>query len=606
MNRREFLKSSASLSAATLSPRTLRALAPNASPPMRQLGYSQVQLLDSPLRQQFEYNHAFFLAVDNDRLLKPFRQLTGMPAPGEDMGGWYSPSPDFDPPKNFTGYVPGHTFGQYVSSLARAYAITGDKATQQKVHALVTGYAATVSPKFYASYCLPCYTYDKIVCGLIDAHEFAQDPTALEVLNHATDAIMPYLPDHALTRREMAARPHPNIAYTWDEPYTLPENLYLAYIRGGGARYRTLAQRFLQDTTYFTPLSQNQNVLPGEHAYSHVNALSSAMQSYLVDGSSMHLNAARNGFRFVQQQSFATGGWGPNEGFVDPSSSGLADSLTHTHSSFETPCGAYGHFKITRYLLCVTGDPSYGDSMETVLYNTILGARPIQSDGTSFYYSDYNNDAHKFFHNDKWPCCSGTFPQITADYGISSYFATPRGLAVNLYHPSRVSWKQSGANLTLTQTTEYPNSGEVTLKITTDRNRSFPIALRIPGWAGPATRALINGHTAPGLAPHPGTWLVMDREWRNGDRVELTFDMPLRLIPLDAAHPNMVAVTRGPSALFALLPAPDTLTRAQLLSAQQTSPTSSNHLISLDNGEVHLWPYTSITDEHYRLYQQMS
>jgi DUF1680 family protein len=572
---------------------------------MRQLDYSQVQLHDSPLRRQFDYNHTFFLALDNDRLLKPFRQLTGMPAPGEDMGGWYSPSPDFDPPKNFTGYVPGHTFGQYLSSLARAYAITGDEATQQKVHELVTGFAETVSPKFYANYNLPCYTYDKIVCGLIDAHQFAQDPVALKVLDNATDAVMPYLPDHALTRAEMRARPHPNISYTWDEPYTLPENLYLAYTRGAGPRYRALAQRFLQDTTYFTPLSRNENALPGEHAYSHVNALSSAMQAYLVDGSSMHFNAARNGLRFVQQQSYATGGWGPDETFQKPDSNGLADSLTQTHSSFETPCGAYGHFKITRYLLCTTGDPSYGDSMETVLYNAILGARPIQPDGTSFYYSDYNNDAHKFFHPDKWPCCSGTFPQITADYGISSYFLTQRGLAVNLYHPSRVSWKQNGANITLTQSTSYPDSGEVVLQISTDRNRSFPLALRIPAWAGPSTRALVNGRTAPGLSPHPGTWLIMDREWRNGDRVELTFDMPLRLIPLDADHPNLVALMHGPIALFALFPAPDRLTRAQLLNANRIAPVTNHHLVTTETGDVEFWPFTSITGEHYRLYHQI-
>ena len=605
MNRRDFLKSSAALSAAAASSRTLRALAPNSSAPMRQLDYSQVTLLDSPLRTQFDQNHAFFLAIDNDRLLKPFRQLTGMPAPGEDMGGWYSPSPDFDPPKNFTGYVPGHTFGQWVSALSRMYAATGDKATQQKVHALLAGFAPTVSPKFYANYCLPCYTFDKSMCGLIDAHQFAQDPTALDILGHATDAVLPYLPDHALTRREMAARPHPNIAYTWDEPYTLPENFYLAYIRSNNPRYRQLAQRFLQDTAYFTPLSQNHNALIGEHAYSHVNALNSAMQAYLVDGSQMHFDAARNGFRFVQEQSFATGGWGPNEGFQDPASNGLADSLHSTHASFETPCGAYGHFKITRYLLRVTGDPLYGDSMETVLYNTILGARPIQPDGTSFYYSDYNNDAHKFFHQDKWPCCSGTFPQVTADYGISSYFATPRGLAVNLYHPSRVSWKQAGANVTLTQATNYPNSGEVTLTLNTDRNRKFPIALRIPAWAGPATRTLVNGRTAPGLEAHPGTWLVMDREWHDGDRVELTFDMPLRLIQLDAQHPNLVALASGPLTLFTILPSPDTLTRQQLFSAQRISATAPEWLINSGSTTTRAVPFTAITDEHYRLYHQI-
>jgi DUF1680 family protein len=606
MNRREFIKSSAALVAASSSPRAVHALAPTAAAAhMRQLDYSQVQLLDSPLREQFDYNHALFLALDNDRLLKPFRQLTGMSAPGEDMGGWYSPSADFDPPKNLAGYIPGHSFGQYLSGLSRAYAITGDKATQQKVHELVTGFAATVSPKFYADYCLPCYTFDKSACGLIDAHQFAHDPTALEVLNHATDAVLPYLPDHALTRAEMRARPHPNIAYTWDEPYTLPENFYLAYTRGAGGRYRTLAQRFLQDTTYFSPLSRNENVLPGEHAYSHINALCSAMQAYLVDGSEMHLHAASNGFRFVQRQSYATGGWGPDETFQKPDTNGLADSLTQRHDSFETPCGAYGHFKITRYLLCATGDPSYGDSMETVLYNTILGARPIRPDGTSFYYADYNNDAQKAWYEQKWPCCSGTFPQITADYGISSYFLTPRGLAVNLYTPSRVNWKQTGANVSLTQTTDYPNSGDITLKISSDRSRSFPIALRIPAWAGPATRALVNGRTAPGLTPHPGTWLVMDREWRNGDRVELTLDMPLRLIPLDAQHPDLVALSSGPIALFIVLPAPSTITKQQLLSAQRISAHASEWRIHANDTALRALPYTAISGEHYRLYHQI-
>jgi hypothetical protein len=416
---------------------------------------------------------------------------------------------------------------------------------------------------------------------------------------------MPRLPDHALTRAEMRARPHPNESFTWDEPYTLPENLYLAYVRGAGPRYRQLAQRFLQDKTYFTPLSQNQNALIGEHAYSHVNAFSSAMQAYLVDGSDMHLTAARNGLRFVQEQSFATGGWGPNETFQDPATNGLADSLHTTHSSFETPCGAYGHFKITRYLLGVTGDPHYGDSMETVLYNTILGARPIQPDGTSFYYSDYNNDGHKFWHNDKWPCCSGTFPQLTADYGISSYFATPRGLAVNLYHPSRVTWKQAGANVSLTQATNYPNSGDITLTLTADRNRSFPIALRIPAWAGAATRVRVNGRAIADSAPQPGTWLTIDREWRSNDRIELTLDQPLRLVPLDPNHPNLVALMRGPVALLAILPAPNQITREQLLSATQTSSSSNHHTVPTDSGNIQFVPFTSITDEHYRLYHQV-
>jgi DUF1680 family protein len=602
--RRQFLtQTTATLAAASLRPTHLLADNPAPTTPLRQFDYTQIQLLEGPLLDQFQHNHSLFLALNEDSLLKPFRQLTNQPAPGEDMGGWYSPSPLFDPPKNMTGYVPGHTFGQYLSGLSRAYAITRDPATQQKIHRLVLGLAPTLETTFYRDYCLPAYTFDKTNCGLIDAHQFAADPNALAALNKATDAVLPWLPPKALDREEMAARPHPNIAYTWDESYTLPENFYLAYTRGAGDRYRQLARRFLQDDTYFNPLADGQNVLPGQHAYSHVNALSSAMQAYLVDGSQRHFTAARNGFQYVLDQSFATGGWGPNETFQKPGTDGLANSLTKTHSSFETPCGAYGHFKITRYLMRATGQSTYGDSMETVLYNTILGARPMRSDGITFYYSDYNNDAVKSDYEQKWPCCSGTFPQLTADYGISAYFQSPNGLNVNLYIPSRVSWQQGSAKATLTQHTSYPNSNETSLNLQIDHPERFTIGLRVPAWAGPSTRVLINGTDAK-LHPQPGTWLPIDRTWKNNDRIEFSLDMPLRLIPIDKDHPDLVALMHGPVTLFAIQPVPQKLTKQSLLAAKRASTSSTDWQVATDTQPLTLRPFAAITTERYRLYQQ--
>ena len=37
------------------------------------------------------------------------------------------------------------------------------------------------------------------------------------------------------------------------------------------------------------------------------------MQAYLTLGSEKHLRAAKNGFDMMAAQSFATGGWGPDE-----------------------------------------------------------------------------------------------------------------------------------------------------------------------------------------------------------------------------------------------------------------------------------------------------
>jgi len=607
-SRRSFLKASAALAAGSAVIKsnavwasTSDAAAVTTPTRLSQFQYADVQLLDGPMLDQFQHNVSLFLNLPDDNLLKPFRQLVGMPAPGEDLGGWYSPSSDFDPPKNMTGYIPGHSFGQYLSGLSRAYAVTGDKAIQSKVHGLVRGFAPTVNTKFYDGYCIPAYTFDKTNCGLIDAHEFAADPTALAVLNRATDAVLPWLPEKALNREEMMARPHKNISFTWDETYTLPENFYLGYQRGAGDRYHQLAKRFLQDDTYFGPLSENQNVLPGQHAYSHVNALCSAMQAYLTDHSAKHLAAARNGFAFVLQKSYATGGWGPNEGFQKPGTDDLAKTLHSTHASFETPCGAYGHFKVARYLMRVTGDSTYGDTMEAVLYNTILGARPIRPDGVSFYYADYNTDGTKVDYEQKWPCCSGTFPQLTADYGISSYFRAPKGVYVNLYVPSRVTWRQGNARVTMTQQTTYPNNGETTLHLKMDRAERFTVALRIPAWAGQQTVIRVNGKIA-GVKATNGTWAEVDREWKNGDRIEFAIDMPLRLVPLDAQHPNLVALLNGPVALFAIEPGTKTPNQKQLLLAQRINAASNEWQVSTDQGKIQMKTYPAITSEHYRLY----
>ncbi len=518
-SRRRFLKSGAVLMGSAVAARTIHAWPDTAvtqAEPLSLFGYAQVQLQDGLLLRQFQENHELFLGLNEDALLKPFREREGMPAPGPDMGGWYDNSNDFDPEKNFHGFVPGHTFGQYVSALARAYAITGSKPTQEKVQRLVRAYAATVDPsgKFYVDYRLPAYTYDKICCGLIDAHEFAADPIALEVLKKSTKAVLPHLPEKALSRPEMRARPHKDIAYTWDESYTLPENLFLAYQRSGDAMYRELGVRFIEKE-YFDPLADGQNVLPGEHAYSHVNALSSAMQAYLVLGDKKYLRAASNGLRMVQEQSYATGGWGPNEAFVEPGKGKLGESLTSTHSSFETPCGAYGHFKVTRYLLRVTRDSRYGDSMERVLYNTIAGAKPIRPDGISYYYSDYNNSGKKEYYKEKWPCCSGTFPQLAADYGISAYYRSADGVYVNLLLPSKVTWMQNKSSCTLTQQTKYPTENTTQMVLELARPERFTMYVRIPAWAGAKIMVSVNGSRADAPVV-PGEFLPISAHVEDG------------------------------------------------------------------------------------------
>jgi DUF1680 family protein len=250
----------------------------------------------------------------------------------------------------------------------------------------------------------------------------------------------------------------------------------------------------------------------------------------------------------------------------------------------------------------VTGDSRYGDSMETILYNTILGARPIRPDGVSFYYADYNRDAKKVDYEQKWPCCSGTFPQLTADYGISSYLRSAHGINVNLYVPSRVTWRQGSARVSLTQQTQYPSNSDVSMHVALSHPERFTIALRVPAWAGSKTSVTVNGKPAEVMLT-PGTWANIDRVWKDGDRVELSLDMTLRLAPLDDHHPQLVALLCGPVALFAIESIPSTISKAQLLAAQRIG-NSSAWEVATNDGKVSMLPYPDIKDETYRLYQQ--
>lgn len=612
-SRRDFLKSGAAIAGGAMALRFTPAWAaaaatPAVVPPLSLFDYSQIQLTEGLLRTQFNHNEKLLLGLDEDALLKPFRRREGLSAPGPDMGGWYDNASDFNPANNFHGFIPGHSFGQYLSGLARAYAVTGSKLTQEKVQRLVRGYAQTVdsSGKFYLDYRLPAYTFDKTCCGLIDAHEFAKDPIALDVLWKSVQAVLPYLPEKALSRAEQRARKHKDTSYTWDETYTLPENLFLAYQRSGrDQRYRDLAVRFLEQD-YFGPLAEDNNVLPGEHAYSHVNALSSAMQAYLVLGEEKYLRAARNGLRMVQEQSYATGGWGPDEAFVEPGRGALGASLESTHASFETPCGAYGHFKIARYLLRVTGDSRYGDSMERVLYNTIAGARLIQPDGISFYYSDYNSrEAKKEWYKDKWPCCSGTFPQLSADYGISSYYSSEDGVYVNLFLPSKLTWARGGTQLTLTQKTEYPKSNRIQLELSATKSETFKICMRIPEWVGPKTMLSVNGKRTE-VEVSPGRFLAVGRTWKDGDRIEFEIEMPLRLEAVDEANPDTVALMRGPLALFAIGKSFPEVTRDQLLAAALSAQSSDDWTVRAKGGVMTLQRFATVKNENYRLYHKVS
>ncbi len=614
VSRRGFLQASlaAGTSLALSQPAFARFGGGQLDPPLQEFGYEQVEVRDPLATAQRDNVTEVLAGLDEDSLLKPFREMAGQPAPGASLGGWYDWKPDYNFHHDDAGLAPGANLGQWVSALSRLYAssrfggATGRTDLAERVVRLNAQLGKTISPGYFRRTRFAGYSFDKLVCGLMDAHQWAADENAFSTLNAVTATAKPVLPDHAVDR-EVQWTPGADLSWMWDETYTLPENLYIASSRGAGPQYLQMARAYLDNKTFFEPLANGVNVLSDKHAYSYVNALCSAMQAYLVDGSSMHLAAARAAFAMLQEQSFATGGWGPDEVLRKPGYDELLKALNVTHNGFETPCGSYAHMKLTRYLLRVTRDGRYGDSMERVMLNTVRGALPLQPDGRSFYYADYNVNGKRLYSVHRWPCCSGTLPQVAADYGINTYLHEAGlheagSVWVNLYQASELRWKVGTSEVRLEQSGSYVADGTVHLRVTATSPAAFTLRLRIPAWVDDPVSLQVNGRPVS-ATPRMG-FLSLERLWRSGDTVKLVIPLSLRLEALPAnggpAHPDTVALLWGPLVLFPLREVSDggplNFKRDELLRAERTGPSEWRV------GPRRFVPFVEIGDREYSTY----
>jgi hypothetical protein len=589
ITRRDFLAGAAAVALA----RGARASAhPAASDLLAEFDYDAVELTSGPLKQQYDRIHAAYLALDNDRLLQVYRERAGLPAPGEPMGGWYSRD----------GFVPGHSLGQYISGLARMGRTTGDTACVTKVAALVEGFAATLGPKDQcfaapnAENIWPCYILDKHVAGLMDAYQLSGVAQARDLLPRVFHGAFPYIPERG---RDRIGKKDP----PYDETYILPESLFLAYELTHDRAFYDRAMAYLLDRDYFDPLAAGQDVLPGRHAYSHVMALSSAGKARLVLGDEKYLRAIENASHLLQStQQFATGGWGPNETFIEPHKGQLCASLRTTNDHFETPCGSYAAIKLARYLLCATGDARYGDGLERVVFNGILAVKEPDADGDYPYYSTYGAGAHKVFYPKKWPCCSGTLVEGVADYVKNIYFRAHDGVAVNLYAPSRVQWTENGAPVTLAQETDYPLGGEVVLRVTCAAPAEFALRMRVPAWTTAAPQLRVNGK--PVHADLQQGFAVVRRRWTRGDALTCEFPLQFRAEAIDDLHPETVALLRGPLVYVEQHPANGEAAHANPEDLRPSSASSEVFSTHTANRTRTYAPFYLVRDEAYTMYAQ--
>lgn len=226
-------------------------------------------------------------------------------------------------------------------------------------------------------------------------------------------------------------------------------------------------------------------------------------------------------------------------------------------SAHNETCANIGSVLWNRRMLQLTGDVKYADIVELALYNSVLSG--ISLDGNRFFYTNPLAASKSYPYQLRWEgerqryialsnCCPPNTVRTIAEVNNYMYSLADGAVYVDMYGGNKLATTMpDGAPLQLEQTTDYPWNGAIAITIQKAPEKAMQLMLRIPGWCKKAS-LLVNGK--PVQVPlNTGTYAAIKRQWKAGDKVQLTLDMPATLIesnPLVEETRNQVTVKRGP------------------------------------------------------------
>ncbi|MBI3844715.1 MAG: glycoside hydrolase family 127 protein [Planctomycetes bacterium] len=242
------------------------------------------------------------------------------------------------------------------------------------------------------------------------------------------------------------------------------------------------------------------------------------------------------------KKTYVTGGIGPsgsNEGFTTEYD---LPNLT----AYQETCASVAMAMWNHRLNLLYGDARYADCVEQALYNGVLAG--VSLDGKKFFY-DNPLESRGDHHRSDWfgcACCPPNEARTLSGLGEYVYATSERALWVNLYVKGAVEATVAVARIAMDVATDYPWDGAVKFTLRPERETTFGLRLRVPGWCRGAS-AKVNG--AAESAPVERGYLVLDRAWKAGDVVDLDLPMPVRRVeasPLVADDRGTLAIARGP------------------------------------------------------------
>lgn len=506
---------------------------------------TDVTLLDGPFKNATELNRQVLLNYEPDRFLAKFRIEAGLKPKAKHYEGWESET------------LAGHSLGHYLSGCALMYQTTNDQQFLERVKYIVdeleecqladgNGYIGAIpnGKKIFEEEVAkgdirsqgfdlngiwaPYYTQHKVMAGLRDAYHLCSVEKALQIETKFADwlyTIVENLNDEQI--QTMLECEHGGINEVLAELYADTNN----------EKYLTLSRVF-HHKAILDSLAAGVDILPNKHGNTQIPKLIGLAERYEISGDINDKKAAEYFWeRVVYHHSYITGGHGDHEYFGQP------DQLRNRLSNETTEtCNVHNMLKLSRHLFEWNPRADVADYYERALFNQILSSQH-PGDGRVIYHLSLEMGGYKNYEDPfGFTCCVGTGMENHSKYGRNIYFKNDDELYVTQFIASVVNWKEKG--VTLKQLTNYPKEQYTTIKIECEKPKEFILYIRYPYWVEKGITVFVNGKKE-NVDQQRGSFVALNREWRNGDKVDVRFPFNLRLesMPNDT---NRVAVMYGP------------------------------------------------------------
>jgi hypothetical protein len=240
-------------------------------------------------------------------------------------------------------------------------------------------------------------------------------------------------------------------------------------------------------------------------------------------------------------------------------------------SAYCETCAAIGNVYVNYRLFLLHGESKYYDVLERTLYNGLISG--VSLDGGSFFYPNPLASIGQH-QRQAWfgcACCPSNICRFIPSLPGYVYAVKENGgkkggnvVYVNLYLSNSSQLTVGGKKLTLSQQTDYPWNGDITISVDQNNAGQFAMKLRVPGWVRGqvvpsdlyeytdgkrlAATCTVNGNSVA-VTPTTDGYLTIDRKWKKGDKIRLHFDMEPRTVRAHArveADRGMISVERGP------------------------------------------------------------